>query len=79
MEKIPECPRESVRTNGSKEVSWRETKRVFLARVGRRSRDSRGPEVERRDGGAKRNRRTTVYHRDRRESPFQGDGRARSA
>ncbi|MBI4490241.1 MAG: hypothetical protein HY694_14250 [Deltaproteobacteria bacterium] len=35
--------------------------------------------MERRDGRAKRNVRTTAYHLDRRESPFQGDGRARSA
>ena len=39
--------RESLRTNGSKEVSRRETKRVFLARAGRRSTGSRGAEVER--------------------------------
>ena len=39
--------RESVRTNGSKEVSRRETKRVFRARAGRRLTDSRGLEVER--------------------------------
>ena len=71
--------RESVRTNGSKEVSRRTTKRVFRARAGRRSTNGRGPEVERRDEGAKRNVRTTAYHRDKRESPFEGDGRARSA
>ncbi len=34
-------------TNGREEVSRRETKRVFLARVGRRSINSRGPEVQR--------------------------------
>jgi len=71
--------RESSRTNGSEEVSRRETKRVFRARAGRRSTNSRGSEVERRDGRAKRNARTTAYRRDRRESPFEGDRRARSA
>jgi hypothetical protein len=45
------CPRESVRTNGSEEVSRRETKRVFLARAGRRSTNSRGPEAATKDDG----------------------------
>ena len=40
-----------MRTNGSEEVSRRETKRVFLARAGRRSKDSRGPEVVTKDDG----------------------------
>jgi hypothetical protein len=53
-------PGESVRTNGSEEVSRRQPKRVFRARAGRRSTNSRGPEVERRDGRAKRNARETV-------------------
>ncbi len=70
MEKIPECPRESLRTNGTEEVSRRETKRVFRARAGRRSISSRGPEVERRDGRTKQNARTTAYH-VRRESPLR--------
>ena len=33
-------------TTGSEEVSRREAKRVFRARAGRRSINSRGPEVE---------------------------------
>ena len=67
-------------TNGSEEVSRRETKRVFRARVGRRSISSRGPEVERSEARrAESNVRATASHQNRREARLQGDGRARSA
>ena len=44
--------RESLRTKGRDEVTRRETKRVFKARAGRRSRTSRGSEVKRKDDGS---------------------------
>jgi len=66
-------------TNGREEISRRETKRVFRARVGRRSINSRGPEGERSEPRrAESNGRAPAIHLNRWESPWQGDGRAQS-
>ena len=66
------CPRESARTNGSKEVSRRETKRVFRARAGRRSTNSRGLEVERSETRRVESNVRTPAYRAMGESPCEG-------
>ncbi len=69
---VREYERESMWTNGSEEVSRREAKRVFLARVGRRPKNSRGPEVERKGDGYPRS--SSGVCRLISESPMEGGG-----
>ena len=67
-------------TDGRADVCRSEAQTVFRAWVGRRSISSRGAEVERSEARrVESNVSATAIHRNRRESPSQGDGWARSA